>query len=80
MNLVFGEVVEVLSEDGMRMGKICVGGAQRKVALELIQDAAPGDLVLLCDGVAISKVAPAENSPAPASTPQDIDHVPRHSR
>ena len=74
MNLLFGEVVEVLSEDGMRMGRICVGGAQRKVAFELIQDAVPGDLVLLCDGVAISKVAPAENSPAPASALQNIDH------
>ena len=74
MNLLFGEVVEILSEDGIRMGRICVGGAQRKVALELIQDAVPGDLVLLCDGVAISKVAPAENSQTPTSTLQDIDH------
>lgn len=66
MNLVFGEVVEIMHEDGMRLGRIRVGGALRNASLDLIRDAACGDCVLLCDGVAISKVeepaSPTENA------------------
>ncbi len=57
MNLIYGEVAAVFSEDGMRMGTIRVGGALKTVPLELLTDAAPGDRILLCEGVAISKVA-----------------------
>lgn len=56
MNLVYGEVVEVFSEDGMKFGKIRVGGALKEITLELLTDVARGDRVLICDGVAISKV------------------------
>jgi len=56
MNLVYGEVVEVFSEDGMKFGKIRVGGALKEITLELLTDVARGDRVLVCDGVAISKV------------------------
>ena len=56
MNLIYGEVVEILTEDGMRFGKIRVGGAVKKIPLELLTDVARGDRVLICDGVAISKV------------------------
>jgi len=56
MNLVYGEVVEVFTEDGMKFGKMRVGGALRKISLELLTDVARGDRVLICDGVAISKV------------------------
>ncbi len=56
MNLVYGEVVEVFSEDGMKVGKVRVGGALKKIPLELLTDVARGDRVLICDGVAISKV------------------------
>ena len=74
MNLLYGEVVEVIREDGMRMGKIRVGGAIKRVALELIEDAAPGDCVLLCDGVAISKVVEAALSVGrAASDPEKAD-------
>ena len=55
MNLIYGEIADVFIEDGLRMGKVRVGGAMRKVTLELLTDAQPGDRVLLCDGVAISK-------------------------
>jgi hydrogenase maturation factor len=72
MNLVYGEVVEIVHEDGMRMGRIRVGGALRKAALDLIHEPAQGDRVLLCDGVAISRV---ENE-----TTTETSHVPRHSR
>lgn len=56
MNLIYGEVVEVLTEDGMKFGKVRVGGAIKKIPLELLTDVARGDRVLICDGVAISKV------------------------
>ena len=56
MNLVYGEVVEILTEDGMKFGKVRVGGAVKKIPLELLTDVARGDRVLICDGVAISKV------------------------
>ncbi len=57
MNLIYGEVVEVFSEDGGLMGKIKVHGASKKIALGLLTDVAQGDKVLICEGVAISKVA-----------------------
>ena len=56
MNLIYGEVVEILTEDGIKFGKVCVGGAVKKIPLELLTDVARGDRVLVCDGVAISKV------------------------
>jgi hydrogenase maturation factor len=56
MILVFGEVVTVFDECGIRMGKIRVRGAIREAALDLLEEIAPGDIVLLCDGVAVSKL------------------------
>jgi len=56
MNLVYGEVVEVFTEEGMKFGKVRVGGAVKRITLELLTDVARGDRVLICDGVAISKV------------------------
>ncbi len=60
MNLVYGEIGEVFVEDGMRMGRIRVGGAIKKISLELLTDAERGDTVLLADGVAISEVRSGE--------------------
>lgn len=56
MNLIYGEVIEILTEEGMKVGKVRVGGAVKKIPLELLTDVARGDRVLICDGVAISKV------------------------
>ena len=56
MNLVYGEVVEILTENAIRFGKVRVGGALRRVPLDLLTAVDCGDRVLLCDGVAISKV------------------------
>lgn len=72
MNLVYGEIVEIVSEDGMRMGKIRVGGAMKKASLDFLTGTECGDRVLLCDGVAIGKV---ENE-----TATETHHVPRHPR
>ena len=55
MNLIYGEIVDVEVEDGMRFGSVTVSGAMKKVPLDLIQDVRKGDKVLLCDGVAIAK-------------------------
>ena len=61
MNLVYGQVVEVFYEDGIRMGKICVRGAMKNAPLELLASVGPGDRVLLCDGVAIGNCEMEEN-------------------
>ena len=58
MNLHYGEIVEVFSEEGLPFGTIRIHGARKKIALGLLTDARQGDRVLICDGVAISKVAP----------------------
>ena len=54
MNLLYGQIVEIASEDGMRVGKIRVASAFKKVSLELLGEAQIGDRVLVCDGIAIS--------------------------
>ena len=63
MNLLCGEIVEVLTEDGMRFGKIRVGGALKKISLELLAEPQIGDRVLVCDGIAICKEEPVEPPP-----------------
>jgi hydrogenase maturation factor len=79
MNLVYGEVVEVIAEDGMRMGKIRIRGAIKKVSLDLLTDAGPRDRVLICDGIAISKVTGPPDSRDKTLNPQSA-YVPGHSR
>ena len=59
MNLVYGEILEVLTEDGLPVGRIRLHGATKKNPIGLLTDAVQGDTVLLCDGVAISKVDPS---------------------
>ena len=61
MNLLYGRLVAISEEDGIRFGKVQVGGASKKVPLELLTDVTCGDRLLICDGVAISKVE--ENVP-----------------
>jgi hydrogenase maturation factor len=59
MNLVYGEIVDLNMEDGMKMGRVRVAGAVKKVPLDLLTNPRSGDKVLLCDGVAIGKVTGA---------------------
>ena len=61
MNLVYGEIAEILPERGQRLGKVRVGGAAKIISLDLLTDPAPGDRVLVCEGVALAKVD--ESSP-----------------
>ncbi len=57
MNLLYADIVEVFSQDGMRIAKIRVAGASKNIPLELLTDVQSGDRVLVCDGVAIGKVS-----------------------
>ncbi len=61
MNLVYAEVVELFSENGLQMGRIRVSGALQKIPLELLTGVQCGDKVLVCDGVAISRVEDRTN-------------------
>jgi hydrogenase maturation factor len=61
VNLVCGEIAEIRSEHGQCLGKVRVGGAAKIISLDLLTDPAPGDKVLVCEGIAIGKV----EKPAP---------------
>ena len=52
MNLIYADLTEVFSKDGMRMGKIRIGGALRNIPLDLLPEANCGDRLLVCEGVA----------------------------
>ena len=56
MNLVYGEILSVFSEQESRLGKIRVGKAAKIISVDLLTDPKPGDKVLVCEGVAIGKV------------------------
>ena len=56
MTLIYAKVIEVFQEDGLRRGKVRVGGAYKIITLDLLAAVDSGDEVLLCDGVAIGKV------------------------
>ena len=71
MNLVYANLREVFSKDGMRMGKICLGGALRNVPLDLLPDAECGDRLLVCEGVAIARVESVNSS--------ELKYVPGHT-
>jgi len=72
MNLHYGQVVDILDEDGLLTGRISVSGALKRIPLQLVSEARPGDHVLVCDGVAISRVNDELN-------PEDSD-VSGHTR
>ena len=56
MNLLYAEVVDLLTEREMRMARVRIAGALRQVPIDLVSDVRRGDRVLLCDGIAIAKV------------------------
>lgn len=72
MNLLYAEILEVFSEEGMQMGIVRVGGARKKMTLDLLTNPRTGDTVLLCDGVAIGRVE--------GSRQTEINHVPGNTR
>ena len=62
MNLIYADLTEVFSNEGMRMGKICIGGALKNVTLDLLPDAECGDRLLVCEGIAIARVESMKTS------------------
>jgi hydrogenase maturation factor len=64
MNLHYGEIVEMMEEDGILVGRIRVGRSTKKVPINLLIGPRCGDKVLVCDGVAINKVEEDENVPS----------------
>ena len=56
MNLIYADLKEVFPKEGMRMGKISIGGALRNVTLDLVPGAECGDRLLVCEGIAIARV------------------------
>jgi hydrogenase maturation factor len=72
MNLLYAEIIQVFSEEGMQMGIVRVGGARKKIALDLLTNPTCGDTVLLCDGIAIGRVENGRQT--------EINHVPGNTR
>jgi hydrogenase maturation factor len=56
MNLVYGQVLDLYSDDRVQMARVRVGGAVQKVPIDLLTNIQSGDTILMCDGVAIAKV------------------------
>ena len=62
MNLVYGEIIALSPEREIRIGKVRVGGAIIAVSLDFVSPAQIGEVVLVCDGVAIAKVEHERNT------------------
>ncbi len=55
-----GKIVELVPSDDVRMGRVDFGGVSRRVCLEHVPDAVPGDYVLVHVGFALSRIDEAE--------------------
>jgi hydrogenase expression/formation protein HypC len=55
-----GLVMEVAREDDLLMGKVDFGGVRKRICLEHVPDAKPGDYVLVHVGFALSRIDAAE--------------------
>lgn len=56
MKLVYGEIVKVFDVNGSLSARMRVGRTFKEISLAVVPDAAPGDTVLVCDGLAIGEV------------------------
>jgi hydrogenase expression/formation protein HypC len=55
-----GRIVQIVDEQGLRMGDIDFGGVVRRVCLAYVPEAAIGDYAVIHAGFAISKIDAAE--------------------
>ena len=55
-----GRLVETSREDGVAMGKVDFGGTRKRVCLEHVPEAQPGDYVLVHVGFALSRIDEVE--------------------
>lgn len=51
-----GEIMEIGTREGLRVGRVRFGGITREVCLEYQPDAGPGDFVLVHVGFAIARL------------------------
>lgn len=55
-----GRVVEILFEEGLRLGRVDFGGVTKKVCLEYVPELHIGEYTIVHAGFAISRVDEAE--------------------
>ena len=55
-----GRIVETFREHGVLMGKVDFGGVSKRVCLEHVDDAVPGEYVLVHVGFALARIDEAE--------------------
>jgi hydrogenase expression/formation protein HypC len=55
-----GRLVDVFTDDGVRMGHVSFEGVVRQVCLECVPEAIPGEYVLVHVGFALSRIDEAE--------------------
>jgi hydrogenase expression/formation protein HypC len=55
-----GRVIETFHEHGVLMGKVDFGGVTKRVCLAHVDDAAPGEYVVVHVGFALARVDEAE--------------------
>ena len=55
-----GQILETYVEDEVRMARVAFGGIARRVCIEHVPDAAPGEYVLVHVGFALQRIDAAE--------------------
>lgn len=55
-----GRILDTFPEDGLRMGRVEFGGIVKKVCLEHVATAVPGDYVLVHVGYALTRLDETE--------------------
>jgi hydrogenase expression/formation protein HypC len=55
-----GKVIETFREHGILMGKVDFGGVSKRVCLEHVSEAVPGEYVLVHVGFALARIDEAE--------------------
>lgn len=55
-----GQILEVFTEDEVRMAKVAFGGIARRVCIEHVPDVLPGEYVLVHVGFALQRIDAAE--------------------
>jgi hydrogenase maturation factor len=70
MNSFYREIVKVFDIDDWPAARSRVGRVSKNICLSVVTDAAPGNTVLVCDGVAIAKM----------ESERKENHVPGDSR
>lgn len=80
MHFLMGELVEVYEENGVRMGKVRVGGSITRVVLEFLPEARIGERVFVHAGFALSRLGLVKMEGSPMRDAQEGDHPPDRPR